>query len=35
LFGVPVAGVIASVLQFFYLRTTAETKPPAETPAMH
>ncbi|MFL5803888.1 MAG: AI-2E family transporter [Roseiflexaceae bacterium] len=36
LFGVPVAGVIASALQFLYLRATAEPEPTAaETPAMN
>jgi predicted PurR-regulated permease PerM len=36
LFGVPIAGVIASVLQFLYLRATAKPDAaPAETPALN
>ena len=35
LFGVPVAGVLASVLQFLYVRATAEPDTVVETPAAH
>ena len=35
LFGVPIAGVIASVLQFFYLRAIAKREPAAETAVTH